>query len=412
MPFCNTASKRCRRDRAAPVRIAADIASILKKGMLMTVKSKTKIILAAAAVTAALTCSGCDFWVKVTPPAPETSPETGPVDLYAVFQKAVDENPYDLWLTAAKAEGQMPYDMYADYLSFWKAELHFTMIRAESLFGDPAEYRTWKTRLSEWLASMEETLRLEMGQMDTKGQMIEVIIPHCRNVRQKVIDTKYFCYVMQTSVIPGAESSVVLTWKWTYADLNKVLLANEAEAAFDAVMRGDRKLYHVARHEEVFLQNYTSGVEPPSEGTEGYAASLDLDGDGIPERLIADDSNDRRPGKGETIILRYENGAVYGHTFGFSHTDCIYSDGTMSFGDAQGFGRCRLRFVSPTQATPDGLEKIELVYERYSDVGEKYYVSGTPVDQGEFTEQMKTLSDEEITWLPVTLPGDPFLAIG
>ena len=117
---------------------------------------------------------------------------------YKKFQDSVDSNVYDKWLNEKLDEGvDSPKNIYATYLALWKNELTYTVGYGKSLFEDSAKYEAWKKNLEEWLEYTSGTLTLEMNQLFGSMTQLEIIIPHCTLVRQKVIDTKYFLYKLE-----------------------------------------------------------------------------------------------------------------------------------------------------------------------------------------------------------------------
>ncbi len=138
----------------------------------------------------------------------------------AAFDEAMDANPYDQWLESAKDDGRMPYEMYAEYLSFWKSEFRYTLQSAAPLFDDADAYRSWRDSMEDWLDASAEALRREMTQMGSQASKLEVIIPHCESVRQKTVDAKKFCYVMETQESPcEPETLTSFAWRWTPDEL-------------------------------------------------------------------------------------------------------------------------------------------------------------------------------------------------
>ena len=57
-----------------------------------------------------------------------------------------------------------------------------------------AEYEQWKRDIRQWLVISQEILRGEMNAMNCSLGELEVIVPYCKMVRQKTIDTKRFLY--------------------------------------------------------------------------------------------------------------------------------------------------------------------------------------------------------------------------
>ena len=119
-------------------------------------------------------------------------------DPYEKFQLEVELNICDKWLDKKLSEGvEAPKNIYADYLKIWKDEMTYAIEKAEKLFDDHNEYEKWKTDLEQWMYYSSEILKREMNSFMGTMDQLEVIIPHCELVRQKVIDTKYFLYKLE-----------------------------------------------------------------------------------------------------------------------------------------------------------------------------------------------------------------------
>ena len=80
------------------------------------------------------------------------------------------------------------------FLNFWKTELLLTIDAGQYLFDDQEAYKEWKNCLEEWLSSTTEALRVEVNSLLGTIPQLDSIIPCCKLVRQKAIDTKFFLY--------------------------------------------------------------------------------------------------------------------------------------------------------------------------------------------------------------------------
>ena len=116
-------------------------------------------------------------------------------EMYKKFQESVDSNYYDKWLEEKLSEcSRSEKEIYAEYLNFWKAELLLTIDAGQYLFDDQEAYKEWKNCLEEWLSSTTEALRVEVNSLLGTIPQLDSIIPCCKLVRQKAIDTKFFLY--------------------------------------------------------------------------------------------------------------------------------------------------------------------------------------------------------------------------
>lgn len=116
-------------------------------------------------------------------------------EMYKKFQESVDSNYYDKWLEEELSEcSRSEKEIYAEYLNFWKTELLLTIDAGQYLFDDQEAYKEWKNCLEEWLSSTTEALRVEVNLLLGTIPQLDSIIPCCKLVRQKAIDTKFFLY--------------------------------------------------------------------------------------------------------------------------------------------------------------------------------------------------------------------------
>ena len=142
------------------------------------------------------------------------------LEFYRIFHETINSNAYDKWLKAELSNANRPdREIYAEYLAFWKNELTFTIECGKSLFDDVDVYNQWKYNLEQWVVFSQETLKLEMNSFDATMLQLEVIIPHCELIRQKVIDTKYFLYCSEFETT-GNRSTIVINWSPIVETLN------------------------------------------------------------------------------------------------------------------------------------------------------------------------------------------------
>ena len=148
-------------------------------------------------------------------------------DEYSKFQASVDSNVYEKWLEEKWNEGiEAPKNIYATYLKLWKNELAFTIEYGKDVLDDDEKYESWKANLEQWLTYTSQTLTLEMNQLLGTMTQLEVIIPHCELVRQKVIDTKYFLYQLeiQNAVFNDPTvSTPEVSVKWRFDDMDNLV---------------------------------------------------------------------------------------------------------------------------------------------------------------------------------------------
>ena len=133
---------------------------------------------------------------------------------YRIFQESVNSNSYDKWLETTLTYDSLPITQaYGRYCVYWKNELSFTIEKAKILFEDENKYLAWKDDLYTWLQITQETYQNEINSMDVMMNRLEITIPYCKLIRQKVIDTKYFCYILECNVMNNNSTNPIgLEW--------------------------------------------------------------------------------------------------------------------------------------------------------------------------------------------------------
>ena len=136
------------------------------------------------------------------------------LEKYKRFDEAVNNNEYDKWLEKVSNEGIMSLNqIYGKYCSYWKNELDFTVAKAKILFKNQEDYLIWKEDLSSWLEITQKAYQNESDQMDVSMNRLEISIPYSKLIRQKVIDVKYFCYILECNVINNdSDNPIGLQW--------------------------------------------------------------------------------------------------------------------------------------------------------------------------------------------------------
>ena len=148
----------------------------------------------------------------------EINPKDSPqLEFYKVFQEAIDSNQYDKWLEQELLKGERAdKTIYSEYLALWKEELLFTIESAEQVFDNKDFYSQWKNELEQWMIHTQDILKLEMNLMGNTMNQLEVIIPSCELLRQKVIDTKKFLYYYENEKygILDIDAEILIKWKY------------------------------------------------------------------------------------------------------------------------------------------------------------------------------------------------------
>lgn len=132
---------------------------------------------------------------------------------YKFFCDCIDENPYDKWLKNELDKGERAEKtIYAEYLGLWKDELVFTIESSEALFDDKEQYEQWESNMQQWFVISQEILKTEMDMMNYSLAQLEVIIPYCKMIRQKTIDTKQFLYYYQVYNTNTPYTDIEIRW--------------------------------------------------------------------------------------------------------------------------------------------------------------------------------------------------------
>ena len=140
------------------------------------------------------------------------------LEFYRIFQNSMNSNLYDEWLESELCKGKRSEkEVYADYLALWKDEFQFTIENGANLFDNEDDYICWKNELEQWLVDTQNILKIEMNLMGATIPQLEVIIPYCEIVRQKVIDTKKFLYYYEKEklgMLGIYNNEILIKWKY------------------------------------------------------------------------------------------------------------------------------------------------------------------------------------------------------
>ena len=144
---------------------------------------------------------------------------------------------------------------------------------------------------------------------------------------------------------------------------------------------------------EIYINEYS--IPSLSYDVDSYSV-VDMDGDGAVEVLL-----DSRMGDGDIIMLHYENGAVYGYSFGFRSMYNIMTDGSFYWTASTGrqYGSSRFSSISGGDYTYKELYRIEHSFDNHDIY--KIFIENVEVTEEEFDEYEKSLCDEKITWYKI-----------
>lgn len=136
------------------------------------------------------------------PNAEKLSGESAQLRRKDYVDNCFSSNEYDAWLHNVINNDLMPLGQaYTQYYALWQDELTFTVQMAERLFEDDDAYLSWKVSLEEWMRTTEDGYQQEMMQLHASLSRWELLGRYGEIVRQKVLDTKYFCYTLESQLI-------------------------------------------------------------------------------------------------------------------------------------------------------------------------------------------------------------------
>jgi hypothetical protein len=123
-------------------------------------------------------------------------------------------------------------------------------------------------------------------------------------------------------------------------------------------------------------------------------AALDMDGDGTPELVLHNTSN------GDTLVLHYYNGTVYGKEYSYRAMRNLKTDGFFGWSNsASNSGLGKLWFSGAEQETMYLAEYGSLM----EDI-EMYRINGSPVSQNDFYAYTAIQdAKEDVVWYELTI---------
>ena len=156
----------------------------------------------------------------VQPPfAPTENEFPYPAPGQTIEDMLAENNQYDAWLTQALAQDLSPIDkIYGEYRRLWCEEMVFTIEMAERLFESPEAYEQWKAHLEEWMTVTVDMCRDEMPYVMSAMERYDIMAKNCALIRQKVIDTKLFCYHYEFRRVLGYYEDLAkfASLRWSY----------------------------------------------------------------------------------------------------------------------------------------------------------------------------------------------------
>ncbi len=138
-------------------------------------------------------------------------------EYYYEFDRFIAENPHDKLYNQKITEGEVPLNQIAeDYLWAWRNELTATVTEARKFFDDENDYNLWCEQMNEWLSTSDDMFLSEQNRLieNSAGSLYlyEHKITYAEQLRQKVIDTKYLLYVIETNCESQLDDLTSLKW--------------------------------------------------------------------------------------------------------------------------------------------------------------------------------------------------------
>ncbi len=143
--------------------------------------------------------------------------ESPQLERWQYIHSCFEANEYDVWLNNVLNNDLLSLEQaYTQYLALWQDEMAFTIQMAKRLFENEDDYLSWKASLEAWMHATEDTYRQETQHLRASLSQCEILERYCKLLRQKVIDTKYFCYSLESELIwfDDVEKYASLRWKY------------------------------------------------------------------------------------------------------------------------------------------------------------------------------------------------------
>jgi hypothetical protein len=175
------------------------------------------------------------------------------------------------------------------------------------------------------------------------------------------------------------------------APLDETPLPQSSEATLAQTLRGERPFRNAVTGDDVLLDAYLASAYAVEDAPEAENfAVVDMDGDGVTEALLA------VPILGDTLVLRYDGGEVYGYGFGVRQMNTVKTDGAFAWSNsAFESGWSRLSFSQAEYVYTDVAQVI------VAEGGEiTYTIGGEVATEEEYASFIDGKSG--IAWHPLT----------
>ena len=152
-----------------------------------------------------------------------------------------------------------------------------------------------------------------------------------------------------------------------------------AMEAYKAVLRGEMEFLNTPHYDSFDISRLREAITPDTSITlePEYFTAVDMDADGMAEVIVSLAISG--VGTSDYLVLRWQEGVVYGYTFAEREFSDLKTDGTFwNTGGASDVGICRVAFDRDTRS----IDRFTYSLYRPSDDGISYFV-----DKQEATEE-------------------------
>lgn len=242
-----------------------------------------------------------------------------------------------------------PYKQYIKSLNY----LGKNDLKSESYYMDFSAKmgETTSKSLSNWDKELNKIYSLLMNKLPTKNaenlrieermwikerdKFVAEFLPKSKKDYNNSINYNYWLYFATKN------RALELIHRYYSHDLDKSL----ALEAYSAVFRNEAKFFSINDSSNVNKDEYLKDCFYDSGDAyqpELQFAVIDMDGDGVPE-VVVEKFHDT--GSENGVVLHYEDGTVYGYSYGAGELEDVKKDGSYSWIDAENYiGYSKMQF--------------------------------------------------------------------
>lgn len=242
-----------------------------------------------------------------------------------------------------------PYKQYIKSLKYLdendlKSELYYMDCNAKMVETTSKSLYNWDKELNKIYsllinklsAKEAENLRIEERMwIKERDKFVAEFLPKSKKDYKNSINYNYWKYFATKN------RTLELIHRYYSHDLDK----SSALKAYSAVLRNEAKFFSINDSNNVnkdeFLKDFfydSSDAYQP----ELHFAVIDMDSDGVPEVVVEMFHNSE---SGNGVVLHYEDGTVYGYSYGVGELEDVKKDGSYSWIDAENYiGYSKMQF--------------------------------------------------------------------